>query len=136
MTTTTTAEPRRDAAGPGEWVSPRLPDMIDGWVRDGLVSAHLAMKVFSPTIGAPDTSDAAADSSHARYFAAGIVTLGGLLILVDNEVGLGTGLLVGVLIIIATRFVMRPAPTFGRQGSPPTPPRHRNVRRLFRRDRP
>lgn len=141
MTTATTAEPRRDHSGPGESVLPRLPDLIDGWVRDGLVSAHLAMKVFSPSIGAPDTRKAAADSSHVRpmefpgYVGAGIITVGGLLILFDDGVGLGTRLLVGVLILIAMRHTMRPAPISRRWGSPPAPPRHRHVHRNGRKDR-
>jgi hypothetical protein len=139
MTTVTTVELRRDHAAPDTWVSPRLPDIVDGWVRDGLISAHAAMNVFSPTAGEPGTRDLAAAASQVRlkqvlgYVGAGIVTLGGLLILFDDRVGLGTRFLVGILIMIAMLRTMRPATAARRVDS--TPPRHRNVRRAVTRGR-
>jgi len=139
MTTVTTVELQRDHAGSDAWVSPRLPDIIDGWVRDGLISAHAAMKVFSPTTGEPGNRDVAAAASQVRfmqvlgYVGAGIVTLGGLLILFDDRVGLGTRFLVGFLIMIAMRRTMPPAAAAGRADA--APPRHRNVGRTVTRSR-
>lgn len=141
MTTMTTAELRHDDARAGESAPPRLPNLIDGWVRDGLISAHLAMKVFSPSIGMPDTRTATPDSPHVRptefpgYVGAAIIIAGGLLILFDDGVSLGTRLLVGVLVMIALRHTMRPAPISRRWASRPAPPRHRHVRRNGRKDR-
>jgi len=139
MTTVTTVALQRDHAGPDEWVSPRLPDIIDGWVRDGLLSAHTAMKVFSPTNAEPSTRERAAAASHVRfmqvlgYVGAGIVTLGGLLILFDDRVGLGTRFLVGILIMIAMGRTMRPATAARRTNA--APPRHRRVRHTVTRGR-
>jgi hypothetical protein len=139
---TTTAEPRRDHAGLlGEPVPPRLPDLIDGWVRDGLVSAHLAMKVFSPGIGAPETRTSVSDSSHGRpmahpgYIGAVVIAVAGLLVLFDDGIGVAARLVVGVLSLIAMRHTMWPAPASRRWGSHPATPRHRHVRRNRGKDR-
>jgi hypothetical protein len=138
MTTATTAGLQRDITDADESGSPRLPGLIDGWVRDGLLSAHAAMKVFSTDVSDPGISAPAARVTRFRrmevmgYLGAGIITIAGLLILVDESVGLGTRLLVGVLVMIAMRHTMRPAyrPT---RSTPMTPPRHRRARRAIRR---
>jgi hypothetical protein len=137
--TATTFERHRDGAGPDDPGLPRLPSVIDGWVRDGLLSPHSAMQVFSPHFGEPVTHAPATTVARSRlletlgYIGAGIVTVSGLLIVLDDSVGLGTRVLVGVLIMIAMRHTMRPTLTSGRIGSTPTPPRHRSGRRSTRR---
>lgn len=138
----TTVEFQRDIAGPGASVSPRLPDMIDGWVRDGLLSAHAAMKVFRHDFGESGAGGLATTTTRGRrmevsgYFGAGIIALGGVLMLFDDGVDVGTRFMVGVLIMIAMRNTMRPMPTSRRWGSTRTAPRHRDVRQTVRRDRP
>lgn len=138
--TATTFERHRD--GPDDPRLPRLPSVIDGWVRDGLLSPHAAMKVFSPHVSEPPTHAPASTVARARfmerlgYVGAGIVTVGGLLIVLDDGVALGARVLVGVLIMIAMRHTMRPTLTSARIGSTPTPPRHRSGRRSARRAGP
>lgn len=128
--TATTFERHRD--GSDDPRLPRLPSVIDGWVRDGLLSPHAAMKVFSPHVIEP-THAPASTVARARfmerlgYVGAGIVTVGGLLIVLDDGVALGARVLVGVLIMIAMRHTMRPTLTSRRFGST-TPPRHRGRR--------
>lgn len=138
----TTVGLQRDIAGPDASVSPRLPDMIDGWVRDGLLSAHAAMKVFRHDFGEPGAGDLATTTTTrgrrmevSGYFGAGVIALGGVLMLFDDGVDLGTRFLVGVLIMIAMRHTMRPMPTSRRWDSTRTAPRHRDVRQTVRRNR-
>lgn len=137
-----TSDPHHDGTGPDESVTAvRLPDIIDGWVRDGLVSAHSAMRVFSSGDGVPDAHGSSTTTSRFRadqllgYAGASIVSLGGLLVLMDDRVSPGSLFLIGALILIALRQTMRPTHAARRFGSPPTAPRHRSARRTIRRSR-
>lgn len=105
MTTASTGGLQRNVADRDESSPPRLPGLIDARFR--------RMEVMG-------------------YLGAGIITIAGLLILMDENVGLGTRLLVGVLVMIAMRHTMRPATSL-RRSSPATPARHRRARRSTRR---
>jgi hypothetical protein len=68
------------------------------------------------------------------YVGAGIVTVGGLVMIVDSSIGLGTRALVGALIMIAMRSTVRPTAASHAVRAAATSPQHRNPRHSTRGD--